>query len=159
MEDATKALLIAAGVLIGLMIVSLGITLGQSLSQYSDNAQKQIEENALQNFNTQFTKYINCDSLADTNTKFDLTIHDIITVANIAYENNFDYNLSSAENFNYYVTVNMSGKNNLERTISSSTEIENLLKNKSEKKYKCSYNNITVNTNTGRVCEITFIEI
>ena len=55
MEDATKALLMAAGVLIGLMILSLGVSLFSSMNAYTDIKQQQIEENGLQQFNEQFT--------------------------------------------------------------------------------------------------------
>ena len=51
MENAVKALLIAAGVLIGVMVLSLGITLFDSLSEYSVDTQKQIDANARQKFN------------------------------------------------------------------------------------------------------------
>ena len=43
MENAVKALLIAAGVLIGVMVLSLGVALFSSLSEFSVNTQKQIE--------------------------------------------------------------------------------------------------------------------
>lgn len=157
MEDAVKALLIAAGVMIAIMVVSLGITLGTSLSQYSDNAQEQIEENALQSFNGQFLKFVNCSSTPNSKPEFTLTIHDVITAANIAYENNKNYELDRASNYNYYVTVNIPGKKNLEKSIMLDTE--NLLKNNIEKKYKCTKKNIKINANTGRVSEVTFSEI
>lgn len=156
MEDASKALIIVAGTLIALMILSLGITLFSSLSQYTDSAQKQIEENALQSFNTQFTKYINCSDV-NSELDFNLTIHDVITVANIAYENNKKYELNEAEDNNYYVTVNISGENNLEKKVSF--QISDLLKSNINKTYKCAVSNVIINPNTGRVCEITFIEI
>lgn len=156
MEDASKALIIVVGMFMGLMVLSLGIALSSSLSQYTDNAQKHIEENALQSFNTQFTKYINCSDI-NAEPEFVLTIHDIITVANIAYENNVSYDLNDASDNNYYVTVNIPGKMNLEKNVSS--EAANLLKNNINKSYKCANSNIKINANTGRVCEITFIEV
>lgn len=156
MEDASKALIIVAGTLIGLMVLSLGIALFSSLSQYTDSAQKQIEENALQSFNTQFTKYINC---ADVNSEpeFTLTIHDIITVANIAYENNTTYELNDEGNNNYYVTVKMPGEANLEKKVSS--DATTLLKKYINKSYKCISSNVKININTGRVYEIVFLEV
>lgn len=158
MEDAVKALLIAAGVLIGLMIVSLGVVLFSSLSQYADDAQRNIEENALQKFNEQFTRYINCEDISDATPEFILTIQDVVTVANLAYENNKNYGLEAPEAYNYYVTVNINGvANNLEQNISTKTA--ELLKEKSEEKlYKCAYSNVEINSNTGRVCKVTFYE-
>lgn len=157
MEDATKALLMAAGVLIGLMIISLGVSLFSSLSKYTDGTQQQIEENGIQKFNEQFTRYINYD---DTSGEFEftLTIQDVVTVANIAYENNKKYGLDSYADDNYYVIVNIFGvENNLEQSING--KATDLLKEKnSQKFYKCTYNNVKTNPNTGRVCEVTFQE-
>lgn len=157
MEDAVKALIIAAGVMIAMMVVSLGITLGTSLSKYSDNAQEEIEKNAVQSFNEQFFEFINCSSAYNSQPEFTLTIHDIITAANTAYENNQKYGLTSYTSENYYVTINIPGKTNLERSITVDTE--KLLKENISKKYKCTEENIKINTETGRVYEVTFYEI
>lgn len=148
MEDAVKALLIAAGVLICVMIITLGIALFSSLSQYVEDTQNRIEENALQKFNEQFTKYINCE---------DLTIQDIVTVANIAYENNKNYNLTVQNGYNYYVTIKIGNTQEIQETIKDNTA--QLLKNNSTKKYKCTYENVKINPNTGRVYEVIFQEI
>lgn len=155
MENATKALLIAAGVLIGLMILSVGITLYTSLENFVDNYQKEADEIALHKFNEQFTRYINWDE--DDNLKFTLTIQDIVTVANNARENNQKYQLEQPTDYNYYVTVSMTGHGNLEKTINS--ESAEILRMYMDKKYKCTINNVKINENTGRVCEISFSEI
>lgn len=159
MEDAVKALLIAAGVMIGVMIISLGVTLFSSLSQYTDNAQVQIEENALQKFNEQYTKYINCaDTPATAPLEFTLTIHDVVTVANMAYENNKKYGLDSADENNYYVTVKI-GSAGAELQKDINTKASELLKLYIDKTYKCTYSNVRTNPNTGRVCEVIFQEL
>ena len=147
MENAVKALLIAAGVLIGVMVLSLGITLLDSLSEYSVDTQKQIDANARQKFNEQFTRYI------DTN----LTIQDVVTAANAAYENNTKNGLTESSDNNYYVIVNMPENNNLEQNIDE--KISQLLKDYSKKKYECTEENIKIKHVTGRVCEVTFTEI
>ena len=156
MENATKALLIAAGVLIGVMILSVAVTLYTSLGSYIDSYQKEIDERAIQKFNEQFTRYINVeDGSADT--KFTLTIQDIVTVASIAYQNNQKYQLEEYENDNYYVTVKiMPGNGNVEKNINE--DAAELLKDNSEAKYKCTRDNIKVNEKTGRVYEIIFAE-
>lgn len=157
MEDVTRALMIAGGVFIGIMIVTVGMVLFSSLGQYTDDTQKQIEENAVQSFNEQFTKYINYEDGSST-VEFDITIQDVITVANLAYENNKNYGLEDKDDYNYYVSVHISGvENNLEKNISNKTA--ELLKNKGGKKlYKCTANNVKINPNTDRVCEIIFQE-
>lgn len=148
MEDAVKALLIAAGVLIGLMIIALGVALFSSLNKYTEETQNRIEENALQKFNEQFTKYINYE---------DLTIQDIVTVANIAYENNKNYDLTAQNGYNYYVTIKIGDTQEIQETIKD--EIAQLLKDNSAKKYKCTNENVKINPNTGRVYEVIFQEI
>lgn len=156
MEDAVKALLIAAGIFIGLMIISLGIVLFSSLSQYVDSTQKMIDENALQKFNQQFTKYINCENIPNAEPSFTLTIQDIVTVANLAYENNKNYELTSQDGYNYYVTVKIGDKQEIQESIKDTTA--QLLKENSTKKYKCTYENVRINPNTGRVYEVIFQE-
>lgn len=157
MEDAVKALIIAAGVLIGLMVISLGVTLFTSLGKYSDDAQEKIEGYALQKFNEQFLSFINC---ADDGSEieFTLTIHDIITAANIAYENNQNYGLTQAEDFNYYVTVNMPGTDNDNLQNKTNSKVADLLKENLDKKYICAPKDVQINPNTGRVCVINFSE-
>lgn len=76
MENATKALYIAAGVLMGIMILSLGVILFSSLQSYIDEYKEEIEFNELNTFNNKYQKYVA--------TEQNLTIQNIITVAGIA---------------------------------------------------------------------------
>ena len=157
MENAVQALLIVAGVLVGLMILSLGISLYSSLNGYVEQTQQEIANRETQQFNEQFLKYINCNDGA-TDVEFVLTIQDIVTAANTAYENNLKYGLTSHSPNNYYVTINInSGESNLETTINSkSAEIlENALGNE----YKCSTSDVKINANTGRVYEVNFSKV
>lgn len=82
MENASKALLMAAGVLMGMMILSLAVYLfanfGGTSSQIHDNA----ETNQLNQFNSQFISYVGKDNV---------TIHDVISMANLATQNNQNY--------------------------------------------------------------------
>lgn len=82
MENASKALVMAGGVLIGILLLSLAVYLfvdfGTTAAQINDkNAQQQIVE-----FNSKFTSYEN---------KENLTIYDVLTVAGYASENNKYY--------------------------------------------------------------------
>ena len=162
MENATKALLIAGGVLIGIMILSLGVSLYSSLSEYVELTQEEMLAKKIQEFNLQFTKYINYNN--NTNEKdFTLTIQDIVTAANTAYESNTSHGLESYDGSNYYVTINMSGQSNLEELMdlksSENSKIAEILADGLEKEYKCSYEDVKFNTNTGRVYEVNFHEI
>ena len=86
MENASKALLIAASVLIGLLIISLAVYLFITFGTQSAQMHRQIDENRLGEFNSQFTSYEGKDGL---------TIYDVITVANLATENNKYYEFKS----------------------------------------------------------------
>lgn len=82
MENASKALIMAASVLIGILILSLVVYLftsfaGTSAQIHEENAKKQIDQ-----FNSQFTSYVG---------KEGITIYDVVSVANLATENNRYY--------------------------------------------------------------------
>ena len=152
MENAVKALLMAAGVLIGMMILSLGVSLYTSLSGYVESTQNEIIANEIRQFNNQFTKFINYNE--DTNAmEFTLTIHDIVTAANTAYENNKHYQISNHREENYYVTVKLDGVV-LEKNITSNSA--NMLLNGLGQEYKCSSADIKISQITGRVYEVNF---
>ena len=147
MENAANALLIAAGVLIGVMILTLGVSLYTSLAQYAGDVQTNIVSSEVQKFNEQYVKYINYNQ--DTK-EFTLTIHDIVTAASTAYENNLDDD--------YYVTINLQGySSNLEKRINQETT--KLLEEGLSFEYKCTINDVKINPNTGRVYEVNFSKI
>ena len=109
MENASKALLMAASILMGILILSLGVYLYMNFSATSKQINKQIEENQISQFNGQFLQY---DGMIDRDTKTgNLTIYDVITIVNLATENNINYQLEKkATNKNestMYVTVNL----------------------------------------------------
>lgn len=149
MENAVKALLIAAGVLIGVMILSLGASLYASLSEYVELTQLEIVNKEIQQFNEQFTKYINCEDTPGAIPEFTLTIQDIVTAANTAYENNLENGTQ--------VTINMPGYiNNLESSINlNSAEV---LRKGLGKEYICKYRDVQINPDTGRVFQVDFYE-
>lgn len=88
MENASKALLMVAGVLVGVMILSLGVYLFSVFGDSSTEINRRLEQAQIDEFNSQFTKYAN---------KSDLTIHDIVTVANLAKSNNANYEYTVEE--------------------------------------------------------------
>lgn len=105
MENATKALIIAAGMLIAIMVISLGVYLFSIMSEYTTSAQQQIIDDRVLEFNNNFVKY---------DGRSDLTVHDVITIANYARQNNEKYGLteSNRENDNdYYISVILKVKN------------------------------------------------
>lgn len=102
MENASKALIMAASMLIGILILSLMIYLFASFANTASKTYEQKQEEQLEQFNTQFTSYVGDERI---------TIYDVITVANLATENNIYYELNkkdskaSNDDKDYYVGV------------------------------------------------------
>ena len=99
MENASKALLMAAGVLLGIMIISLGVYLFANFGGTSSQIHANIEENQIAQFNSQFTTYVGKDNV---------TIHDVISMASLATQNNQSYELphqAANENTNYIAVI------------------------------------------------------
>lgn len=156
MENATKALLIAGGTLIGIMILSLGMTLFAEMSSYVESSQATIRSNELNAFNTQFLKYYYADY--DTNASANLAIHDVITVANLAKENNTSYNLTEASRGNksiFYVAVYF-GDDEEPIEDDNQQDLIQLLSDNNSKIFICD--KVEISETTGRVYEIYFKE-
>lgn len=157
MENASKALIMAASVLIGVVIMSLAVYLFTYFSSSVNEMNNQIEQGQLQQFNNQFTSY---EAKGKT-----LTIYDVITVTNLAKENNAYYGLTEQTDNNFYIKVVFQGTSMESKTEKDLTDI--LLTNSSEldymedeitgaeirqlKKYQCE---VHFNANTGRVNKI-----
>ena len=88
MENASKALIMAAGVLLGIMVLSLAVFLFANFGGTSEQIHQTMEADQLNQFNTQYTKYL---------TKGDVTIYDVISVANLANENNRYYEFKTRQ--------------------------------------------------------------
>lgn len=78
MENASKALLMAGTLLVGILILTLMVTLFLSSRDLSKEYQRNKESEAIQQFNVNFTKYLGQD----------LTIHEVVTITNFAKLNN-----------------------------------------------------------------------
>lgn len=154
MENASKALLMAAGVLMGILVLSLAVFLFANFGSTSSQIRSDITSNQLTQFNTQFTIYAGRD---------DITIYDIISVANLAKENNNNYSSYS----DYQIQVAIIGiSNNFQN--SSEEDIKKAMNDYSDvisdengrtvikSKFKCE--NITYHEN-GRVATIKFKKI
>ena len=79
MENASKALIMAGGVLIGVLIISLAVYLFVSFGQTSAEINSENSQKQLSQFNAKFTSYEG---------RNDITIYEILTVASYANENN-----------------------------------------------------------------------
>ena len=152
MENASQALIIAAGVLIGILIITLGTYLYYVFGAYVSDSQAQIAENTLAQFNDKFLRYEN---------KSDLTIQDIVTVKNYALENNYKYSeystsIRATENNNYVDVF----KGNNKKLLLDKTDEEQLLEefkdNSQTQKYTCK---VEISTQTGSVYQVYFYPI
>lgn len=164
MENASKALIMAAGVLIGIMILSLAVYLFATFGSTSTELHKQKETDQLNQFNSQFTSYEG---------KEDITIYDVITVANLATENNKYYELDRLNSLpttnkvaDYYIGVLLDnnrldyGRNTTNETINKNYnskingELEEI--NGTQKYLKTYTCKVDISSITGRVYKVTF---
>lgn len=76
MENATKALLMAGGVLIAILIISVLVITFQKTGNVSKSYDKSVSQEEITKFNVNFTKYLGQD----------LTIHQVVTICNFAYK-------------------------------------------------------------------------
>lgn len=147
MENATKALIIATSVLIGILILSLGVSLFGILRGYVTDTESEIERNNIRQFNEQFLKY---------DRKTDLTIQDVVTAQNLALEinnsfSNYDTSIKATQNTNYVdVFFKRESSSN---TIFNKDMIELLEKYIDVKNIKCT---VTISPVTGRVYKLVF---
>ena len=152
MENASKALLMAAGVLMGVVILSLAAYLFVTFSSSADDVKSEIANNQLNKVNSQFLAY---------EQREDLTVYDILTAVNLAENNNKYYQLEPGDT--NYITVKV------DNSVVNSTDIEKKIKpeslekegemkednlgGKSLKNYRC---NVLLSDITGRVNAVNF---
>jgi len=152
MENASKALLIAGGVLIAMLVASLGVYFAKSFSEETARIYEQMESSKRTEFNQQFIAY-------DTAGEVRLSIQDVVSLINLAKDSNKKNELTDsmapavpADDTSMYVTVNINEKINIEKY--SDNDINNLLNNEAKLNthtqtlYKCS---IIRNKHTGYV--------
>ena len=138
MENASKALIMAAGVLLGVMIISFAVYLFSTFGSYSNDVYLQMEARRMDAFNSQFTKYygteqrenpydINSDKYY--NGPILCTVQDVVTIAKLARDSNAKYgvyeddpNYVSTNPNDMYVTVNLLSLKNKGYNIENWTE-------------------------------------
>lgn len=101
MENASKALLMIAGVLIGILILSLAVYLFSQGGRAASKVVSEITEQQIQQFNRQFDKYLSLDGV---------TIYDIVTVAKAARDYNKSNNLE--DGVNGYIKIQLNKLSN-----------------------------------------------
>lgn len=181
MENASNALLMAGGILIGILILSMMVYIFLMFVNYSSVNYERLEQAQIDQFNVQFLKYYGERTKEDGTLEPILcTAHDIITIANLAK----DYNIANeTENFSdseinenvLYIKISIPSLDNNEyrendlykerqrvETWSSEQQLVFIKKGMKDeetgvKKYKCT--KCEISNSTKRVYYMEFEEI
>ena len=106
MENASKAIIIAGSVLIGVMILTMFVYVFRSAAKTNQSYDERQSEKQLEAYNAQFELY----------NRYNNTITDLLTVINLAYDTNVncDYDPQNT----VLITINVDSKNyNLPDTL------------------------------------------
>lgn len=167
MENASRALIMAASVLLGIMIISVGVALFNTFSEFSRDTLEKVDEKKITEWNNNYLKYYG-NITTEKNGKeiskpIEVTAHDIVSVANLAKQNNENYELQNQNSYNentYYVQVKVEKERNFEKKSEQDKNKflqENSLTEVNETKYyKCT--EVKISEVTNRVIYIEFIE-
>ena len=98
MENASKALIIAGEVLIGVLILSLASYMIIQFGNYSRNVNSQISEAEIRQFNVHFTNFSG---------RANISAQDVASLINYANKSNSDYEAQPGDDF--YVDVLIDG--------------------------------------------------
>ena len=138
MENSSKALLIAGGMLIAILLLTLFSYLFGQMAGSSSNIYAVLEKHKIDEFNQQFLNYEG---------KKTLTVQDIATLINLAK--------NSEENSNFKTPVEIKlGRLNLADSQESNEWLENNVT--SDKKYKCI--SVHINSDTMLVDRVELTE-
>ena len=96
MENASKALLMAASVLIGIILISLMVIMFMNSGNVSSSYDKTISQEEISVFNSNFTKYSNKS----------LTIHEVKSIINFAKANGVNISSDTTSSTNISDTLN-----------------------------------------------------
>ncbi len=132
MENATKALLISAGVLLGIIIISLAVYVFANSAAFGESYESSQEEIRIANYNNKFEIY----------NKEEIRIYDIISVLNLSKE----YKEKYGDTINVYMGTTL---------LTQSIDINEQIQINKDEIYRCS--RITYN-DEGKVNSITFVK-
>lgn len=150
MENASKALIMAGAILIGMLILSLGIYLFVTFGGEARKIRKDIDKNQMVQYNSQYTTYAN---------RKNINIYEIISISNLAKQNNEDYSIYQD---GYYIQILLQGESNNLQDIDNEKRQELIEKyNKVDETtgeilqyFSCTA--IEFYENTGRVKKVVF---
>lgn len=144
MDNASKALIIAGGMLIAIMVASLFVYLFASYGSYAEDMYDRINERQITEANNEYTKYEGSD---------ENTIYDVVSVINKAKDNNKSLNLNPGDRG--YIRVGILGQNSNLQNLDNNG-ITNLLETygRAGTMFKCNVSDID-----GLISTIIFIEV
>ncbi len=176
MENASKALIMAGSVLVGVLILSLAAYLFVTFAGYSRQQTDAIAQKHRNQFNQQFLQYEGTEPVPGTEDKFRpivVTAHDIISLANLAQQNNQEQEVddyqpknNSQDEYQQYISVQVKGEQeNLEKWtktqrdafISAGTDVIAYEGSYYPRYYQCTQ--VKLSGQTGYVYRIEFEEI
>ncbi len=135
MENASKALIIAGGVLIVILVLTLFAYINTKMGSGTSNLYSKLEDRNITEFNQKFLNY-------DENNH--LRIQEVVSLINMAKNANINNNIGA------HVDVLVDNANYLDKTTD---DLNTLLKDKADETYTC---NVTV---TGKiVSQVTITE-
>lgn len=135
MENASKALIIAGGVLIVILVLTLFAYINTKMGSGTSNLYSKLEDRNITEFNQKFLNY-------DENNH--LRIQEVVSLINMAKNANINNNIGA------HVDVLVDNASYLDKTTD---ELNTLLKDKADETYTC---NVTV---TGKiVSQVTITE-
>ncbi len=138
MENASKALLIATGVIIAVLFLSLFSFVFLRMSEHSAKIYEMMELSKYTKFNQKFLEYEN---------KNELSIQDVVSIINLAKDNN--------ENNKFPTTIRvMKNSQNLVDFTDANILLSN--SNWNTKRYRCT---VTINAESRLVDLVEIVEI
>lgn len=143
MENASKALIIAAEILIGVLILTAFVFIFRAFGAFSDTVNENIEVKNVTEFNTKFEIY---------NGRKDLTAQDLITIGNLAKQ----YNQSDSAAMTITVTVSgIEARYMNLHTLSDELSYEFIHQYSVQRKIYFECSKIEYNENTGKIDKVS----
>ena len=130
MENASKALLISAGVLIAILLLTLFSYLMRQMGDSTSGIYSTLSQHEITEFNQKFLNYEGRDNLS---------IQDVVTIINLAKDNNKKLNRPTI------IEVKVDGSDWSDKTL-------DVVKQNLDKTYTCS--NVNINQSTLLVKEV-----
>lgn len=116
MENASKALIMAAEVLIGVLIISAAVFIFNNMSTFSITINENLEANNVYEFNNKFEEYTDKETI---------TPQDVISLMNLARDYNYKYNENR-------IIINLKNTTRYNSLYKFETSTENLKESKNK---------------------------